>query len=78
MKKTEVTLDLLTKTMILISHRGNLDGPKPEKENNPKYIWEALNEGYQVEIDVWYDKGWWLGHDRPKYKAKINDLLHCW
>jgi len=64
--------------MILISHRGNINGRNPKLENNPKYIWEALHAGYQVEIDVWYDKGWWLGHNEPTYKCVRNDLLHCW
>ena len=40
--------------MILISHRGNLEGKQPEQENNPLYIYNALNKGYEVEIDVWY------------------------
>lgn len=64
--------------MILISHRGNINGRNPKKENSPGYIWEALYQKYQVEIDVWYDKGWWLGHDKPQYKCTKNDLCHCW
>ena len=40
--------------MKLISHRGNLEGRKPELENNPEYIDEALSKGYDVEIDVWW------------------------
>ena len=43
--------------MILISHRGNLDGKNESEENNPLYIEEALNAGYEVEIDVWYKYG---------------------
>ena len=31
--------------MILISHRGNVYGPKPELENNPRYIQSALDAG---------------------------------
>ena len=64
--------------MILISHRGNINGSNPKMENKPAYIWEALHLKYQVEIDVWYDNGWWLGHDEPKYKCVRNDLHHCW
>lgn len=69
--------------MILISHRGNLDGKKEELENNPGYIDAALYSGFDVEIDVWYDKGWWLGHDEPQYKTNIEYLtnnrfwIHC-
>ena len=36
--------------MILISHRGNVDGKKPHLENNPDYINNALKEnGLLVE-----------------------------
>jgi hypothetical protein len=52
--------------MILISHRGNLNGPNPERENHPDYIWEALRAGFEVEIDVWWVEGKFkLGHDEP-------------
>lgn len=55
--------------MIFISHRGNINGAIPERENHPDYIKEALAQGYEVEVDVWYDNfGWWLGHDKPQYK----------
>lgn len=54
--------------MILISHRGNLTGSNPERENSISYIQEALNKGFEVEIDVWVtsDKIY-LGHDEPQY-----------
>ena len=38
---------------IWIAHRGNTRGPKPEKENQPEYILQAIQEGFDVEIDVW-------------------------
>lgn len=71
--------------MIIISHRGNIEGSDPKKENSPKYILEALNQKLQVEIDVWIEKGkWYLGHDKPKYKVDDRFLfetpglwLHC-
>lgn len=54
--------------MILISHRGNISGPKSESENHPTYIKRALSENYDVEIDVWYkDDKFYLGHDKPQY-----------
>ena len=54
--------------MILIAHRGNTFGPNPEKENSPDYILDAIDRGYDVEIDVWYtDKKWYLGHDSAQY-----------
>ena len=61
--------------MILISHRGNLEGKQPEQENNPLYIYNALNKGYEVEIDVWYkDNEFYLGHDEPKYPINLEYL----
>jgi hypothetical protein len=50
--------------MILISHRGNINGKQPDKENHPLYIFEAIKQGFQVEIDVWFIDGKFkLGHD---------------
>lgn len=54
--------------MNLISHRGNTDGPKPELENSPAYLLKAINEGFDVEVDVWVKDGKiYLGHDGPQY-----------
>jgi len=62
--------------MILISHRGNIDGPNVEKENHPDYIIGALKSGYNVEIDVWFiDNKWYLGHDKPQYEIQYTFLL---
>ncbi len=36
----------------IISHRGNLDGPIPERENSPDYIDQAIKWGFVVEIDI--------------------------
>lgn len=68
--------------MIIISHRGNLNGPNPELENNPSQILNALAKGYHVEIDVWcVDNQWFLGHDEPQYSIPkyflFNDHLWC-
>lgn len=68
--------------MKFISHRGNLNGPNKDKENNPEYILQALYEGYDVEIDVWlFNKKFFLGHDSPLYEIKEsfleNDKLWC-
>ena len=60
--------------MIVISHRGNIRGPIPDKENRPSYIDCAIGNGYQVEIDVrTIDGELWLGHDEPQYKVN-----HTW
>jgi hypothetical protein len=61
--------------MILISHRGNINGSIPERENSPEYIKEALFNGFDVEIDVWFvDNCFFLGHDNPKYKINVDFL----
>jgi|2_EtaG_2_1085320.scaffolds.fasta_scaffold136400_2 hypothetical protein len=61
--------------MILISHRGNINGEKLLLENTPTYIDNALKRGYEVEIDVWYIDGFYLGHDGPQYKIELDWLL---
>jgi len=72
--------------MITISHRGNIRGPVPDRENRPSYIDCAIGNGYHVEIDVRSINGeLWLGHDEPQYKVDHNWLdkrrnylwLHC-
>jgi hypothetical protein len=72
--------------MVLISHRGNINGKIEEYENYPPYIESALKQGYDVEIDVWFVDGeWWLGHDTPQYKVSVEWLeerqdklwIHC-
>ena len=37
--------------MKIISHRGNLNGPSKELENNVSQIEQCLQMGYDVEID---------------------------
>lgn len=68
--------------MIYISHRGNILGVNPDRENTPEYIEEAIREGFDVEIDIWYvDNQFWLGHDSPEIKISEkyleNDRLWC-
>tara|TARA_A100001201_G_scaffold21833_3_gene24360 strand:+ start:4032 stop:4460 length:429 start_codon:yes stop_codon:yes gene_type:complete len=60
--------------MILIAHRGNINGPG-EYENGQKYCQEAIDAGYNVEIDVWYTDTWWTGHDRPQYRVDPDFFL---
>lgn len=72
--------------MIIISHRGNLDGPNKKNENNPLYITNALDKFFHVEIDLWVENGiLFLGHDHPQYKIVLSFLkknssklwIHC-
>ena len=69
--------------MILISHRGNIDKKNPSRENSSDYIDEAINKGFQVEIDVWFVKNeFFLGHDYAQYKIDFGWILkrksHLW
>jgi hypothetical protein len=68
--------------MKYISHRGNLTGPDPILENEPGYIQDAIEAGFDVEVDVWYVDGkFMLGHDMPTYdvdkKFLLNEKLWC-
>ena len=59
--------------MLLISHRGNIKGVNPKLENSPSYITNALNEGFDVEVDVFYENSKiYLGHDAPQYEVDEN------
>jgi len=60
--------------MKLISHRGNISGKQPGLENMPEYVLDTLKKGYDVEIDVWYNNGFWLGHDKPTFPIGISFL----
>ena len=72
--------------MKAISHRGNIKGSVPDKENRPSYIDCAIGNSYDVEIDVRsIDGELWLGHDEPQYKIehkwiqkrRKNLWIHC-
>ena len=61
---------------MLIAHRGNVDGRRPELENTPSYIEKAL-ENFFCEIDLWVvDKKPILGHDQPSVLIDPGFLLN--
>ena len=60
--------------MIFISHRGNINGKIKKLENNPDYIRSAIKKGFDVEIDVWFKNGFYLGHDKPQFKVSKKFL----
>tara|TARA_B110000238_G_C15965184_1_gene369219 strand:- start:233 stop:664 length:432 start_codon:yes stop_codon:yes gene_type:complete len=68
--------------MILISHRGNVSGKDKVSENKPEYILNALNLGYEAEVDVWeYKEKLYLGHDEPSYlldEKLLNNKSQLW
>jgi glycerophosphoryl diester phosphodiesterase len=61
----------------IISHRGNINGPEPEKENSLKQISNALDIGFDVEIDAWVkdDEKIYLGHDEPSHPVDLKFIL---
>lgn len=67
--------------MIIISHRGNLDGPNIFTENSPEQIYKVLKLGFSVEIDVhlttvnFTDVFLNLGHDYGECYFKVDDFL---
>jgi hypothetical protein len=72
--------------MIIISHRGNLNGPKSAEfgENHPASIDAALIAGFDVEIDLRKEEGKLvLGHDKGEYEIEEEFLfkdglwIHC-
>lgn len=72
--------------MVLISHRGNINGRFESYENEPNYIDTAILKGYDVEVDVWVQNNViYLGHDKPQYgvnyewmKNRIKKMwIHC-
>lgn len=72
--------------MRFISHRGNINGPDSDLENNPDYVLNALRAGFDVEVDMRFYLGkMYLGHDAPQYQitdqwlyAHSNNLwIHC-
>lgn len=60
--------------MILISHRGNINGPSIF-ENEPSHIQKCLGDGIECEIDVWkIQDTFFLGHDNPEHKIDFSFL----
>jgi hypothetical protein len=69
--------------MIYISHRGNLTGKHHDLENSPVYVYQAIDKGFDVEVDVWVTGGEiFLGHDEPTYQVTAEYLesisAHAW
>lgn len=59
-----------------ILHRGLANGPNPVLENQESLLKKRLEEGWEVEVDVWsLDGVLWLGHDRPTTRLEDRGLL---
>jgi len=76
----EETLDVIHTWNTLpspwILHRGNTNGPSLVTENNPSYLINVLEKGWDVEIDIWKTSdGLFLGHDKPTHFITDNDPI---
>jgi glycerophosphoryl diester phosphodiesterase len=59
----------------VIAHRGNVYGPNKDRENSPNYLLEAIDLGFDVEVDVWVSEDKiYLGHDGPEYFVTLDFL----
>jgi len=72
--------------MILIAHRGNLNGAAVERENHPDQIDLCIRSGFEVELDLREKSGaLFLGHDLAQYETSLDWLesrkskiwVHC-
>jgi hypothetical protein len=70
--------------MKLIAHRGLINGPDEIIENHPDQIVSAIDQGFDCEIDLWFDEDsrFYLGHDSPQYPIDkdfvIEHKKHLW
>ena len=62
--------------MIWISHRGNVSGKNIDRENTVSFIEEAIEQGFDVEIDIckWDGSKFYLGHDVPAESIDVKWL----
>jgi len=72
--------------MIYIAHRGNISGSNFDNENDPNYIDNAIDKGFDVEIDIFIEnQKIFLGHDIPQHQIDLKWLksrrkklwIHC-
>lgn len=61
--------------MKLIAHRGNTSGRQANYENQPDYIESSIIKGFDAEIDVWFQDGFYSGHDCPQFDIDMDFLL---
>ena len=64
--------------MKIIAHRANLFGPMEESENDPLMVDKCIEMGFDVEIDLWFDKNkqqFLLGHDKGEYSIDLGWIL---
>ena len=61
--------------MKLIAHRGLINGPHKQFENQPHMVKTVLGAGFDCEIDLWVvEDRLFLGHDEPMYNVTLEFL----
>src|SRR5574343_937555 len=69
--------------MRLIAQRGNFAGKDKVRENTFDYLIEAIENGFDVEVDIWkIESSYFLGHDGPEHRISFEQLKelqpHAW
>ena len=62
--------------MIIIAHKGNLNGPE-NIEHNTNQLEFVINKGFNVEIDIRLsnDNCFYIGHDEKNHKIELNWII---
>jgi len=64
------------KPPLWILHRGLKEGPDRALENKESLLKIRLQEGWDIEVDIWLHEGvFWLGHDNPETLLEDHSLL---
>jgi hypothetical protein len=68
---------------ILIAHRGNVREVNHARENQFDYLIEAIELGFDVEVDVWKTtSSWCFGHDDANISVTLGQIQkiapHSW
>lgn len=74
--ETRLVINSFPAVPLWICHRALKNGPNKQLENKEVEIMRRLEEGWNIEIDIWNIDGiWWLGHDSPESKLVDKDIL---
>jgi hypothetical protein len=66
----------VAKPPLWILHRGLTNGPNLLLENKESLLKIRLQEGWDIEVDLWLHEGaLWLGHDTPEFLLEDRSLL---
>lgn len=65
--------------MIILAHRGLLEGPDPVRENTPQAVARAIGLGFGIETDIRRDEdgGLYISHDRTRVSTGMEASRHA-